>query len=175
MQEEKHKRCFKCGEIKPLSDFYKHSQMADGHVNKCKECNKKDVKENRTLRIDYYQEYDKVRGKDKLSPRMTNRKQRAVAKGRSSIKNPFKVTISPELAKKATTSVSSAVKCNRLEKSNYCFCCGSQEHVHGHHSSYSEDMWLMVTWLCASCHSRLHADFEFLTGAWREGVYKGFL
>ncbi len=39
------KKCFKCGENKELELFYKHKQMVNGHLNKCIECTKKDVKD----------------------------------------------------------------------------------------------------------------------------------
>lgn len=39
------KICFKCGVDKPLTDYYPHKRMGDGHLNKCKECTKKDTKE----------------------------------------------------------------------------------------------------------------------------------
>lgn len=44
------KVCFRCGREKPLSDFYKHKQMGDGHLNKCKDCTRSDAKARHYLR-----------------------------------------------------------------------------------------------------------------------------
>ena len=41
MDIPKEKKCFICGRVKPIDEFYKHKDMNDGHLNKCKECTRK--------------------------------------------------------------------------------------------------------------------------------------
>ena len=61
------KVCFKCHRELPLTEFYRHPQMGDGHLNKCKDCTKKDVHENYERRIESpaFVEKERARGREK--------------------------------------------------------------------------------------------------------------
>lgn len=130
------KVCFKCGVEKPLTEFYKHPKMADGHVNKCKECNKRDVTENRNLKIHKYREYDRERG---------NRQ------GHEYVKD-YRERFPKKYA--AHVLVNNHLRDGKLEKGP-CEICGAEKSV-AHHDDY--DKPLQVRWLCQVHHKAWHKE-----------------
>ncbi len=133
------KKCFKCGECKPLSAFYKHKQMADGHLNKCKDCARVDVKKNRDSKSEYYRAYDRERG---------NRQKKCYVREWRE-KNPIKHL--------AQEMVASKIRSGEMRRSLACEECGSSERTtHGHHDDYAAP--LVVRWLCPSCHRKWHIE-----------------
>lgn len=79
------KICFKCLEEKPLSEFYKHKKMSDGHLNKCKICTKKNsidnfnIKKNDIIWLEKERErhrdkYHRLDYKDKHKPTKESKK-----------------------------------------------------------------------------------------------------
>lgn len=131
-----HKSCFKCGAVKPLTDFYKHKAMADGHVNKCKECNKKDVRDNRKDKIDYYRAYDTERG-NRQDPSYLRQYREKYPKKYS-----------------AHTAVNNAVARGELTALP-CEVCNDTKTV-AHHDDYNYP--LQVRWLCQGHHVQWHKE-----------------
>jgi len=58
------KECFVCHQMKSLTEFYRHPRMGDGHLNKCKECTKRDVKNNYAARREHYSAYEHERNQE---------------------------------------------------------------------------------------------------------------
>ena len=151
------KRCFKCGEEKDIVNFYKHKGMADGYLNKCKECNKDDVRKNRRENIDYYRQYD--RDRSMLPYRVEAREEYSKTdKGREcAIKARIRYRKDNPIKYKAQTAVGNAVRDGILIKPMICECCFiDSDRLHGHHDDYSKP--LEVRWLCPRCHSKWHKD-----------------
>ena len=136
------KKCFKCGEVKPINEFYKHPMMADGRVNKCKECNKKDVRENRKKRIDYYRNYDKQRYRSD-----ENRREKVLSR--------FKEWCDMNPAgNKASQVVGNAIRGGKITRQP-CEVCGDEK-SEAHHPDYLKPFDVM--WLCRSHHIQWHYE-----------------
>lgn len=134
------KECFKCHRTLDISEFYEHPQMKDGHLNKCKECTKKDVSERYRLTFEARAEYERRRNKT------TKRKERKrIYTKRSREKNPEKYH--------AHSLVASAIKRGVLVKPSSCSICGKEGIIHAHHEDYEKP--LDVVWVCAKCHRKI--------------------
>lgn len=72
METVSEKQCFKCDETKPLSEFYKHPQMADGHLNKCKACTKAEANKHREDNLARIQKADRDRYAADPEPKKQN-------------------------------------------------------------------------------------------------------
>lgn len=134
------KRCFKCGTEKPIADFYSHPKMADGYLNKCKDCAKKDARNHRIgERGEAIRAYDRARAK------LPHRKQHAKLVITRWIENyPNR--------RAAHVVIGNAVRSGKIFPLP-CFVCGQK--AEAHHPDYSRP--LDVVWLCPMHHKQAHA------------------
>jgi DNA repair exonuclease SbcCD ATPase subunit len=135
------KTCFKCLSVKPLDEFYRHPFMADGHLNKCKECTKRDANEHRQRNLERIREYDKLRSAlPHRKEQLRELQRRGVALGRV----------------RASVAVGRAIRKGTIRKQP-CHVCGAEK-AEAHHTHYSHP--LEVVWLCRSHHVQLHRQFS---------------
>ena len=123
-----------------MVEFYKHSQMADGYLNKCKSCAKQDVHEHRHGKgREYILAYDRIRAKN--PERKTKNLIRSVKYRKQFAER-----------KQAQSLLRSAVLKGDVMPMA-CWCCGNK--AEAHHPDYSKP--LDVVWLCSSHHKQAHA------------------
>lgn len=131
------KSCFKCGEVKPLTEYYKHGQMKDGHLNKCKTCTKQDVHIHRhdSPSREKILAYDRERGNRQNKEYVREYRERYPKKY------------------KAHCMINNAIRTKKLFREP-CAVCGKGD-TDGHHDDY--DKPLNVRWLCSEHHRQWHA------------------
>lgn len=152
------KTCFKCGTEKPLSEFYKHKQMGDGHLGKCKECTKDDVRNHREENIEKVRAYDRSRGN--LPHRVAARKEYSMTPNgiAAAMRSQIKQRKEHPEKYKAHGKVSNSIRDGRLIRPDKCSVCGMGCKPHAHHWSYDEEHWLDVEWVCVNCHIDIHCE-----------------
>ena len=151
------KTCFKCSRTLPLSDFYSHPAMADGHLGKCKNCTKADTAarvkvksldpawmEKEIERHRLKQQRRRQQGRDR---KLTREKKRQVAKAHAARY--------PE-RHRARMVLGGAVRAGTVSRQP-CSVCGVTD-SEAHHDDYSKP--LAVTWLCPAHHAERHREIR---------------
>ena len=134
------KTCFKCNSEKPLTEYYKHKEMYDGHLNKCKDCTKKDARERALVLLNDIEWVDseRKRGREKYYrlgykekyKQTSEQKKNEVNKYRSKYPEKYK-------AKNASQYISS-------------------NKGHNHHWSYNEEHYKDVIDISEKDHAKAH-------------------
>lgn len=149
------KQCFKCSHIYSLDNFYKHSRMADGHLNKCIPCTKKDTKDYQYKNHEYIKIYRREYAR--LPHNVLKRKiYTKTLRWKEAHKKSHKKWLDKNIIKRAAhIIISNAIKSGKLIKQP-CEICGTMKKLNAHHDDYTKP--LKVRWLCIKHHHEWHIN-----------------
>lgn len=134
------KRCFRCLQIKPISEFYLNPHMADRHLGKCKTCNGKDSREN----------YARKRKQKQIQKRAYYKTEQG-KRAHERAWNNFRINNPKYKVRLETTKAILSKKLIRKP----CEVCGNPK-SEAHHEDYSKP--LEVVWLCFKHHRERHGQ-----------------
>jgi hypothetical protein len=151
------RRCAKCGDTKPLTEFYRCGKH--GHRYWCKPCtlasntvsrSKSGVQSSRNWKLRNLEA-------NREQVRIDSKRRRAALTPDERRARRLKVD---PIKRKAHAAVAQAVFYGRIVKPTNCQDCGKEfpkARIHGHHADYSKP--LEVSWLCHTCHQKRHGRY----------------
>lgn len=158
------KICKKCGEEKPLGEFYESKVMADGRMWSCKPCWKAKTREYQKSRPKITRNYKanwRKNNPEKVKKSCANWIVQNLERHKSNQRkwrkrNPEKqkqyqekwIARNPE-KRRAHVALNIAVQKGQIKKGP-CAVCGGGGKTEAHHGDYSKP--LEVIWLCKKCH-----------------------
>jgi len=152
------KRCSKCKQIKPVSEFNKNRSGKDGLHNQCKVCLLENIKKyqktekgkaTQQAAIKRYKQSKKGKARDKRY----NQSEKGKAMHREAAKRFF--ARNPNQMK-AVKAVNEAIRIGKLPRPDTLLChYGDHPAEQYHHWSYLPEHWLDVVPVCRKCHKRV--------------------
>lgn len=141
------KRCTKCKQIKPLSEFHKNCRAKDGHQVGCKVCNCKQMRE--------YRQTERGRESHRIESAIYGQTEKGKAtqcraKKRDYLRYPKKM--------KARNAIVHAVAAGKLPsaKTLKCVYCGKEAKQYHHWKDYEPEHWFDIVPVCRKCHRDIH-------------------
>lgn len=151
------KPCNKCLVVKSLGNFYAHLQMADGHLNTCKDCCKQANRANRAEKVAQCREYERKRSR--APHRVKAREEYLKGNGREVATQAKRRWIhrNPK-ARAAQILFNNRKRYDPRLANKPCETCGALD-THAHHPDYNQP--LEVRWFCPLHHK----EIQILEGA----------
>jgi len=168
------KKCTKCKEIKPLSEFCRDRANKIGRKSCCKICDLKQVKK--------YQQTKR----GKVVKRKANARYKKTEKGKAAEKRYSQSEKGKAIRKryrrtekykaihnacieryihrnqnkhKANITLNNAIKLGKLPRPDTLRCsCKKQAEQYHHHKGYAPENWLNVVPVCTKCHNIIHQE-----------------